>query len=63
MLPIVALIVWMGVAPNTFLARTQGSLDALTSRLDRARAQKTALLELERGNQPRVADASEDGTR
>ncbi len=52
MLPIVALIVWMGVAPNTFLARSEGSLNALTQRLDRARSVRTALYESPGEHQP-----------
>jgi len=36
-LPIVALIVWIGVAPDTFLSRSQGSIDALVARVAQAR--------------------------
>lgn len=37
MLPIVALIVWIGVAPNHFLSRTDATLDDLMRRVDAAR--------------------------
>ena len=37
MLPIVVLVVWMGVQPNAFLSRTEGTLDALVERVDRER--------------------------
>jgi NADH-quinone oxidoreductase subunit M len=37
-LPVLALIVWIGVAPNPFLARTKGSVDALLGRVATARA-------------------------
>jgi NADH-quinone oxidoreductase subunit M len=36
-LPVVALIVWIGVAPEPFLARTSGSVDALLHRIGAAR--------------------------
>jgi NADH-quinone oxidoreductase subunit M len=36
-LPIVALVVWIGVAPQTFLARTSGSIDAVLARVAAAR--------------------------
>ena len=38
-LPVVALIVWIGVAPNAFLDRTAGSVNALIERVEAARAQ------------------------
>jgi NADH-quinone oxidoreductase subunit M len=38
MLPVVALVVWIGVAPGPFLDRTAGSVDALVRRLDAARS-------------------------
>jgi len=41
-LPVVALIVWLGVAPNAFLDRTAGSVDALLGRVEAARAQIVA---------------------
>ncbi|MBL8860262.1 MAG: NADH-quinone oxidoreductase subunit M [Planctomycetes bacterium] len=63
MLPIVVLMVWMGVAPNTFLARTEGSLVDLTQRLDRARAVRTAELIRENETRPTVADAEESQNR
>ena len=44
MLPLVALCFWIGFAPNTFLARADGSIDALVKRIDAARAVKTAAL-------------------
>jgi NADH-quinone oxidoreductase subunit M len=56
MIPVVALVVWIGVSPNVFLARTQGSLDVVMNRLNQA---KTA--SLERAHvQPAVA-AAENG--
>jgi NADH-quinone oxidoreductase subunit M len=36
-LPIVALVVWIGVAPETFLSRTTGSIDAVLGRVAAAR--------------------------
>jgi NADH-quinone oxidoreductase subunit M len=36
-LPIVALVVWIGVAPETFLSRTSGSVDAVLRRVSAAR--------------------------
>ena len=51
--PIVALIVWIGVAPNAFLSRSAGSLDAVSARLERART--TLASAAARG--ARVADA------
>jgi NADH-quinone oxidoreductase subunit M len=51
-LPVIALIVWIGVAPNPFLAKTKGSVDALIGRVEGARtalakdsAQQTASAE------------------
>jgi NADH-quinone oxidoreductase subunit M len=41
-LPIVALIVWIGVAPDTFVSRTAGSIDAVLARVASARATSTA---------------------
>jgi NADH-quinone oxidoreductase subunit M len=48
-LPIVALIVWIGVAPETFLSKTSGSVDAVLRRVADARAvlPATAALEVE----------------
>ena len=37
MLPVVALCVWIGVSPNTFLDRTDGSIDAIVERVEEAR--------------------------
>ncbi len=37
MLPVVVLIVWIGVSPNTFMRLTHGSIDALVERVERAR--------------------------
>ncbi len=42
MLPIVVLIVWIGVAPNVFIRRSQGSIDALVQRVERARVMLAA---------------------
>jgi NADH-quinone oxidoreductase subunit M len=44
MVPIVVLCVWIGVAPNRFLASSDGALDQIVRRLDAARAQRTALV-------------------
>ena len=44
MVPIVVLCVWIGVQPNTFLSRTDGSLRDVQARIDRARAVRTASL-------------------
>jgi NADH-quinone oxidoreductase subunit M len=44
MLPIVVLCVWIGVQPNAFLSRTDGSLKDVQARIDRARAVRTASL-------------------
>jgi NADH-quinone oxidoreductase subunit M len=43
MLPIVAVIVWIGVAPNVFLDRSAGSIDDVVRRVDAARARMAAL--------------------
>jgi NADH-quinone oxidoreductase subunit M len=45
MVPLVVLCFWIGFAPNTFLSRTDGSIDALVKRIDAARAVRTAALE------------------
>jgi len=42
MLPIVALVAWMGVAPNVFLARSAGSIGALVERIERVRGARVA---------------------
>ena len=42
MVPLVVLVVWIGVAPNVFLDRTAGSIDALVQRIDRARVRVAA---------------------
>jgi NADH-quinone oxidoreductase subunit M len=42
MLPIVALCFWIGFAPNTFLARTDASIDALLARLEQTRVAQTS---------------------
>jgi len=46
MLPIVALCIWIGVQPNVFLDRADGSLQDVLSRLERARAARTASVEI-----------------
>jgi NADH-quinone oxidoreductase subunit M len=43
MVPIVVLMFWIGVSPNTFLSRSEGSIDALSRRLDAARVHTAAL--------------------
>jgi len=60
MLPIVALCVWIGVSPNTFLDRTSGSIDAVVERVEDARHR---LAQLERGEAPQVANRDEEGAR
>jgi NADH-quinone oxidoreductase subunit M len=45
MVPLIVLCFWIGVAPNPFLARADGSIDALLARIDRARAARTASVE------------------
>jgi NADH-quinone oxidoreductase subunit M len=45
MLPVVALIVWIGVQPNAFLSLSDGSLRDVQARVDRARAVRTASAE------------------
>jgi NADH-quinone oxidoreductase subunit M len=42
MLPIVALCFWIGFAPNTFLSRTDASVDALLARLEQTRVAMAA---------------------
>ena len=37
MLPVVALCFWIGFAPNTFLSRTDASIDALLARVEKSR--------------------------
>ena len=44
MLPIVGLCIWIGLFPNTFLSRTEGSIAAVVQRVDEARA-RLALLD------------------
>jgi NADH-quinone oxidoreductase subunit M len=58
MVPIVVLVVWIGVAPNVFLSRTTGSIDALVRRIDRARAQTAAL-----ASPPVELEVAHDATR
>jgi len=40
MLPIVALIVWIGVAPNTFMKRTDASIDQLVQRIEKVQVER-----------------------
>jgi NADH-quinone oxidoreductase subunit M len=42
MLPMVALVVWIGVAPNAFLHKGEASLDLVLRRVERARTQLAA---------------------
>jgi NADH-quinone oxidoreductase subunit M len=51
LVPLIALCVWIGIAPNTFLDRSAGSVNALMDRIDSARGVRVA----------RTADA--DGAR
>ncbi len=37
LLPLIALVVWIGVAPNSFLDKSRGSLDLVLRRVERAR--------------------------
>ena len=37
MIPLVILVVWIGVAPDAFVGKTAGTLDALSTRIERAR--------------------------
>ncbi|MBL8862086.1 MAG: NADH-quinone oxidoreductase subunit M [Planctomycetes bacterium] len=46
MLPIVVLCVWMGVQPNAFLDRADGSLRDVQARVERARHLRTASIEV-----------------
>jgi NADH-quinone oxidoreductase subunit M len=45
MLPVFALVVWIGVAPGAFLDKTAGSVDELVRRLDAARGTQMSALE------------------
>jgi NADH-quinone oxidoreductase subunit M len=42
MVPVVVLIAWIGIAPNTFLDRSAGSVNALMERIDRVRGARLA---------------------
>jgi NADH-quinone oxidoreductase subunit M len=44
MVPMVALVVWIGVRPNTFLEPTRQSLQLVELRVERARALEAARL-------------------
>ena len=52
--PMMVLCVWIGVAPNTFLGKLDGSIDALSRDLDEARV----ALEIAEGEGPEVAQLS-----
>ena len=52
--PLVLLCVWIGVAPNPFLDRSNASLEAVVESLDEARA--TAALEIEHDETARLED-------
>ena len=54
MVPMVALVVWIGVAPNSFLHKGEASLDLVLKRIERARVQLAAG---ERAPGERVAEA------
>jgi NADH-quinone oxidoreductase subunit M len=45
MLPIVAMCIWIGVQPNAFLDRADGSLRDVSARIERARSVRTASVE------------------
>jgi NADH-quinone oxidoreductase subunit M len=53
MIPVVVLCVWIGVAPNLFIDKTRGSLDAVVNRIERAR------VALAVGPAPTVAELEE----
>jgi hypothetical protein len=53
MLPIVGLCIWIGLFPNTFLSRTEGSIAAVVRRVDEAR---TRLAQLDAGPAAEVAE-------
>ncbi len=57
MLPIVALIVWIGVAPNTFLSRSNASVEVVLGRIESARAE---LAQVEGGARDRLATLPEE---
>ena len=57
MVPIVVLVVWIGVAPNTFLDRTRGTLEAVVVRAQAARGEA-----LERAALPADTQDSENAT-
>jgi NADH-quinone oxidoreductase subunit M len=54
MLPVVALCIWIGVQPNAFLDRAEGSLRDVSARVERARSVRTANLETQRGEPLRL---------
>jgi NADH-quinone oxidoreductase subunit M len=55
MLPVVALIAWMGVAPNMFLAKSSGSINALVERIEHVRGVRVAqAAEVERAHASRT---------
>jgi NADH-quinone oxidoreductase subunit M len=58
MLPLVALCVWIGLAPGSFLGKTAGSLDALVERLDALRPAVVEGAALERPALPEVLPAA-----
>jgi NADH-quinone oxidoreductase subunit M len=45
LVPLVALCLWIGVQPNHFLDKTEGSIDALVMRIDDLRGSETSTLE------------------
>jgi NADH-quinone oxidoreductase subunit M len=55
MLPLVALVIALGLAPSWFLKKTEYDLTAVSMRVERAKAQRVALLE--GTSAPQVADA------
>ena len=56
MLPLVALCIWIGLAPGSFLHKTSGSLDALVERLDALRPAMVEGATLERPAPPQLPD-------
>ncbi|HKX46650.1 MAG TPA: NADH-quinone oxidoreductase subunit M [Planctomycetota bacterium] len=44
-IPLLVVAVWIGIFPNTFIARTSATLDALGARIEAVRAERSAALE------------------
>lgn len=61
MLPLCALALWIGVRPGPFLGATDGSVDALVERLERARATLEVSERPAEPAGPQESSASEEG--